>query len=244
MHTRKPRVTNSGVAELRRSLRAQSNATDAQFLQRFFKTGPGQYAEGDRFLGVRVPATRAVARSGRGIPYAKLGVLLRSRWHEERLLALILLDEAHSRGDESTRRAILRMYLDNTGYVNNWDLVDTSAPGIVGPHVDPEHPLLLEKLARSADLGERRIAIVATLHWIRLGELGLTFRIATMLLQDTHDLIHKATGWMLREAGKQDRIALERFLSKHCRSMPRTMLRYAIERFPAKMRKRYLAGDV
>ena len=237
-------MTKVGVAELRRLLRAQANEDDAQFLQRFFKTGPGQYAEGDRFLGVRVPATRAVARAGRGIPYKKLAGLLRSRWHEERLLALILLNDAHAKGDEPTRQAILVMYLDHTSYINNWDLVDTSAPGIVGPHIDRERPSLLERLARSSDLWERRIAIVATLYWIRLGELGPTFRIATMLLTDTHDLIHKAAGWMLCEAGKQDRVALECFLAQHCRSMPRTMLRYAIERFPVGVRKRYLAGSV
>ncbi|MGI9075897.1 MAG: DNA alkylation repair protein [Gemmatimonadaceae bacterium] len=234
-------ASHPGIAELRRALRALANKDDAQFLQRFFKTGPGQYAEGDRFLGVRVPATRAVARAGRGIPHAKLLPLLRSRWHEERLLALILLTEAHARSDEKTRQSILREYLANTRYVNNWDLVDTSAPGIVGPHVDPQRPALLERLARSPSLWERRIAIVATLHLIRLGELDATFSIATLLRDDKHDLIHKATGWMLREAGKKDRAALERFLAQHCRTMPRTMLRYAIELFPATVRKRYLA---
>ncbi|MBC7790339.1 MAG: DNA alkylation repair protein [Anaerolineae bacterium] len=233
----------TGIAELRRSLRLHASQTDARFLQRFFKTGPGQNAEGDRFLGVRVPATRAVARTGRGMPFGKLSALLRSKWHEERLLALIMLGDAHSKADEATREAILRMYLENTAHINNWDLVDTSAPGIVGPHIDPARPLLLQRLARSRDLWERRIAIVATLHWIRLAELRPTFKIATMLVDDSHDLIHKATGWMLREAGKQDREALEGFLRLHCRTMPRTMLRYAIERFPPSVRKRYLAGD-
>lgn len=172
--------------------------------------------------------------------YARLLPLLRSKWHEERLLALILLAEGHERADEKTQRAILRLYLANTRHINNWDLVDTSAPAIVGPHVDPRRPVLLERLARSTSLWERRIAMLATLHWIRQGETKVAFRIATMLLADKHDLIHKAAGWMLREAGQRDQASLELFLTKNGQKMPRTMLRYAIERFPPAVRQRYL----
>jgi 3-methyladenine DNA glycosylase AlkD len=230
------------ISELKKALRVRSRPADALFLQRFFRTGKGQYAEGDRFLGVRVPATRAVARMGRDVPHAKLIPLLRSKWHEERLLALIMLAEAHARGDEKVKEAILRAYLANTRHINNWDLVDSSAAEIVGPHVDPDSPVLLERLARSQSLWERRIAMVATQYWIRKGETGPAFRIAEMLLTDTHDLIHKAAGWMLREAGDKDPAALKRFLAEHGPAMPRTMLRYAIEHFPPDVRKRYLAG--
>ena len=234
--------TMATITTLKRELRERSSPADAKFLQRFFKTGPGQYAEGDRFLGVRVPATRAVARSGRDIPPTRLMPLLRSEWHEERLLGLILLAAAHDAADETTQRQILRIYLANTRHINNWDLVDTSAPSIVGPHIDPRRPVLLERLARSKSLWERRIAMLATLHWIRKGQTAVAFRIATLLLGDKHDLIHKAAGWMLREAGQRDQLALERFLARNGPRMPRTMLRYAIERFSKAVRQRYLRG--
>ena len=230
------------VAALRRLLRTHADPADGEFLQRFFKTGKGEYAEGDRFLGVRVPDMRAVARAGRGLPVAKVLPLLRSKWHEERLLALLLLVDAHLRAEEPEQRKILRVYLANTRYINNWDLVDSSAPEIVGPHADPLRPTLLVKLAKSKMLWERRIAIVATHYLIRRKkELRPTFLIAGMLLDDRHDLIHKAAGWMLREAGKVDRAALERFLARHAAMMPRTMLRYALERLPSADRSRYMA---
>jgi 3-methyladenine DNA glycosylase AlkD len=168
--------------------------------------------------------------------------LLRSPWHEERLLALVILSDRYARGDDETRERIYRLYLASMGHVNNWDLVDLSAPNIVGAHLAGRSRTPLDALAQSENLWERRIAIVAT-HWfIRNGEVAATLRIAKMLLEDPHDLIHKASGWMLREAAKRDRAAVERFLKQHQRSMPRTMLRYAIERFPASVRTRYLAG--
>ena len=226
----------------RARLRALANPTDAAFLLRFFKTGPGEYGEGDRFLGIRVPDMRRVAREFRDLPLAQVKALLASPWHEERLMALVILGDQHARGDAATRERIYRLYLTSTRHINNWDLVDASAPGIVGAHLFGRNSRPLEALARSKDLWERRIAIVAT-HWfIRNGDIRPTLRVATILLKDPHDLIHKATGWMLREAAKRDRAATERFLRRHQQRMPRTMLRYAIERFPPEARKQYLQG--
>ena len=170
--------------------------------------------------------------------------LLASSWHEERLVALLLLVEGYSRGDESRRTRIHRAYLANTSQINNWDLVDASAEYIVGRYLDATELALLERLARSESLWERRIAIVSTFHFIKRNEFRPTLRIAGLLLRDSHDLIHKAVGWMLREVGKRDRRTLDDFLSKHYQRMPRTMLRYAIERHPERVRKQYLAGTI
>jgi 3-methyladenine DNA glycosylase AlkD len=170
--------------------------------------------------------------------------LLRSPIHEERALALLLLVQAFGRADEAGRRTIYETYLAHTRDINNWDLVDLSAGAIVGGWLEGRSRAPLSRLARSAWLWERRIAIVATFHFIRRGELDETFRIADLLLQDSHDLIHKAVGWMLREAGKRDGPALREFLRDRYRTMPRTMLRYAIERFPEAERRRYLKGEV
>lgn len=216
----------------------------ARFLQRFFRTGPGEYGEGDRFLGIRVPVLRRLAREYRGLPLDDAAVLLRSPWHEARLLALLLLADAYARGTAQAREAIYRLYLDHTAYVDNWDLVDTSAPHVVGAHLEAGDRGVLEALARSGSLWERRIAIVATQHFIRRGDFGTTLRIAEMLVDDGHDLIHKAVGWMLREVGNRDRAAEEAFLRRHHRTMPRTMLRYAIEKFPPELRQSYLRGEM
>jgi 3-methyladenine DNA glycosylase AlkD len=170
--------------------------------------------------------------------------MLASSWHEERLLALMLLVDGYGRGDVSRRERIHRAYLDHTRYINNWDLVDASAGYIVGQHLDAKEIELLERLARSDDIWERRIAIVSTSHFIKRKEFAPTLKIARLLLEDSHDLIHKAVGWMLREVGKRDRKALDAFLEKHYRKMPRTMLRYAIERHPERIRKQYLAGTI
>jgi 3-methyladenine DNA glycosylase AlkD len=213
----------------------------AAVLVRFFKTGSGQYGEGDKFLGIPVPALRRVVAELGPVDLKTVAALLRSPWHEARTLALLMLVRQYSTADEAGREAIHRLYLANTRYINNWDLVDVSAALIVGAHLDGRGGPLLGRLARSADLWERRIAIVATHHFIRLGRFDETFRIAKRLLDDREDLIHKATGWMLREVGKRDRAALERFLNAHAPRMPRTALRYAIERFPEPLRRRYLA---
>lgn len=225
-------------------LREMENPEDARFLQRYFRTGPGEYGEGDRFLGIRVPAVRGLVRAYRGTPVDEIAILLRSEWHEARLLALLLLVDAYGRGDADTREGVYRLYLANTRYINNWDLVDLSAPHVVGAHLADGDRAELERLARSDSLWERRIAIVATQHFIRRGEFGTALRIAEMLVRDRHDLIHKAVGWMLREVGNRDRAAEEAFLRRHLPVMPRTMLRYAIEKFPPELRRAYLAGTV
>ncbi len=212
----------------------------AAFLQRFFKTGPGQYGEGDRFLGIRVPRLRALVARTRGLPMDDVLALLRSPWHEERLLALLILVDRYRRGGPEERETVFRTYLAHTRHINNWDLVDASAEHIVGPHVSPDDLRLLEKLARSESVWERRIAMLATFHWTRRGEVEPALHIAALLAHDDHDLIHKAVGWMLREVGKRDRDAEVRFLRTHAPTMPRTMLRYAIERFPPEERKALL----
>jgi 3-methyladenine DNA glycosylase AlkD len=232
------------LAAVRRDIRALGSPERAKHSLRFFRTGPGEYGEGDKFLGLTVPEMRAIAKRYRDLGHEDVLKLLQSEWHEDRVVALLLLVEGYHRGDDSRRQKIHGDYLANTRRINNWDLVDMSAGQLVGRHLDATEISLLEKLARSKDLWERRIAIVSTFHFIKQRELAPTLRIAEMLLEDSHDLIHKAVGWMLREVGKKDRKALDAFLAKHYREMPRTMLRYAIERHPESTRKRYLAGTI
>jgi 3-methyladenine DNA glycosylase AlkD len=233
--------TRAGLAALRRALRRAAAPRDARFLQRYFRTGPGEYGAGDRFLGVRVPALRRLARAGRALSPPQILALLRSRWHEERLLALLLLLERYRHAERRERARLCRLYLANLRYVNNWDLVDTSAPGILGLELLGRPAAALLHLARSPRLWERRVALLATLPRIRAGECTTTLRLAAALLRDREDLIHKAAGWMLREVGRRDRPALLRFLRRHNAAMPRTMLRYAIEGLPARERARQLA---
>jgi len=228
------------LTAVRKALRDAGNPKDAIFLQRFFKTGPGQYGEGDHFLGIRVPATRALARQFADLPLTEIETLLHDKWHEARLLALVLLVARYERGDDGERQRVYRLYLANTDRINNWDLVDLSAPNIVGAHLESRSRAPLDKLAKSKSLWERRIAIVATYWLIRLHQFDDTFRIATALLGDTHDLIHKAVGWMLREVGKRDEAALERYLDEHASTMPRTALRYSIERMTPARRAHYM----
>jgi 3-methyladenine DNA glycosylase AlkD len=225
-------------------LRALADAKAAEGMRRFFKTGPGQYGEGDLFLGVKVPPLRKLAREFQPMALGEAGKLLSSGFHEARLLALLVLVGAFEKGHEPCRKAVYDLYLASTGRVNNWDLVDASAPAIVGGFLAGRDRAPLFDLAGSASLWERRIAIVATQHFIRRGDFADTLRLAALLLGDREDLIHKAVGWMLREVGKRDQAVLEGFLAGHCRRMPRTMLRYAIERFPQERRGRYLEGDV
>lgn len=231
------------IATIRRELKDLANPEVASFLQRFFKTGPGQYGEGDRFLGIRVPQLRALVRRSRNLPIHVVLELLRSSWHEERLLALLLLVDRYHRGGSAARDEIYLAYLANTRHINSWDLVDTSAAHIVGAHLHPDHLGTLETLAKSDSVWERRIAVIATFHWIKKGEFRPAIQIITLLVHDDHDLIHKAAGWMLREIGKRDRPTEEQFLRLHYRRMPRTMLRYALEHFPAEQRQAYLRGE-
>jgi 3-methyladenine DNA glycosylase AlkD len=237
------------AADVRKELQSMADPDKAAILQRFFKTGPRQYGEGDIFIGVIVPQSRQVAKKFSQLPLGEVRTLLYSRIHEERLVALLILAWRYSSTSRSSRKEkeeIVNFYLDNIKQVNNWDLVDLSAPNILGAHllVDrDDRRLLLYRLAESENVWERRIAILATHYFIRNGDFSDTLKIAEMLLQDRHDLIHKAAGWMLREVGKRDAAAEEAFLEKHCSVMPRTMLRYAIERLPESKRHRYMISD-
>jgi len=232
------------LANIRTELRKRADESDAIALRRFFKTGPGEYGEGDRFLGVRVPAIRRVAGKYRDLSLADTLILLQSAMHEERLLALIILTEKYRRGSPEEQGKIYEIYLDNTRYINNWDLVDTSAERVVGAHLRKRSRKPLYVLAGSKNLWERRIAIMSTFHFIKTDDFGETLKIAKILLSDPEDLIHKAVGWMLREIGKRDRNIEECFLRKHYQYMPRTMLRYAIEKFPEILRQQYLSGTI
>jgi 3-methyladenine DNA glycosylase AlkD len=232
------------VKQVQSRLRKMGDRQKAQGHQRFFKTGPGQYGEGDVFLGVTVPQLRELVKECDGLALNEILELLRSSFHEERLLALLVLNRAYAKGDEASRQSIYEMYLSNTRFINNWDLVDASAPHIVGDFLMRRSRKPLYSLARSRDLWERRIAIVATAHFIRRGDFSDTLKISKLLLADGEDLIHKAVGWMLREVGKRDLESEERFLIEHYKRMPRTMLRYAIERFPQPRRQMYLRGEL
>ncbi len=226
-----------------RNLAALADPKRAKGLAWFFKTGKGEYGEGDRFLGITVPEQRKVALRNVDLPLDDVARLLESAIHEHRLTALEILVAKYGRADEANRSRIFAFYLRHAARANNWDLVDTSAPYIVGEHLKRRPRKRLDRLAASPNLWQRRIAIVATLALIRDGEIDDTFRIAEKLLRDPHDLIHKAVGWALREAGKVSRPALLNFLRDHYSALPRTTLRYAIERFPASQRKRILAGE-
>jgi len=229
---------------LKSELYALENPARAHFQQGFFKCGPGEYAEGDVMLGIPVPAQRKVAKKYEALSLVDVKRLLVAKEHEMRFVALVILVALYGRADAAGKKKIAKFYLDNLRYINNWDLVDTSAPQIVGDYFfnydKRGGAALLRMLARSKSLWERRVAIVATQYFIRMNEYALTLEIAEMLLDDKHDLIHKASGWMLREVGKRDVSVLKKFLDAHKSRMPRTMLRYAIERFPEKKRKVYL----
>jgi len=230
--------------QIQKRLRQFSSREKAKVLQRFFKTGPGEYGEGDVFLGVMVPDIRRVSREFQDAPLDEITTLLASPFHEERLLSLLMLVQAHARGDHALQRKIYSLYLKNTKHINNWDLVDLSAPNIVGAYLLDKSRTPLYTFARSKNLWKRRIAILATLRFIKQNDFDDTLRISKILLRDDHDLLHKAVGWMLREVGKRSFPAEEKFLIQHYRKMPRTMLRYAIERFPEGKRRRYLEGKV
>lgn len=229
------------VLAVQKALRAEAIPEKALFFPKFFKSGPGEYAEGDKFLGVTVPKQRAIAKTY----FQKLSLqeaeqLLKSEWHEERLVALFILVLKYQKGDLRIQQDIYDFYLSNSAYVNNWDLVDSSAPYIVGDWLLGKDRKILYKLAKSKILWERRIAIIATLWFIRKGEFVDTIMISEQLLSDKHDLIHKAVGWALREMGKRAPELLIDFLDKHAAYMPRTALRYAIEHLSSKDRLHYL----
>jgi hypothetical protein len=236
------RVKRPTARLIRKRLRRVASREKAAGLMRFFKTGPGQYGEGDRFLGVMVPEIRRTVKEFCEVPLGEAAKLLCSPWHEERLCGLLLLVNTFESGGDAERKKVAALYLRNIRYINNWDLVDLTAPKIVGPYLDDGSRALLYRLVRSKNLWERRIAILATFHYIKKGDFADSLTLAALLLTDDEDLMHKAVGWMLREVGKKDVAVLEAFLRKHLPSMPRTTLRYAIERFPEAKRKNYLKG--
>ena len=233
------------AAAIRARLRPLANPRIAGPSQQFFKTAPGGYGHGDRFLGIRVPALRKTAREFRAAPVSAALALLRSPYHEERLVALFLLVHRYERGSPQERARIYAQYLKHVPkHVNNWDLVDSSAHLIVGAHLATRDRAVLYELARSPHLWSRRVAIIATFWFIKRGSFDDALSIAELLLDDREDLIHKAAGWMLREVGNRDVAAAASFLRRHCRRMPRTMLRYAIEKLPEHTRRGYLDGTI
>ena len=228
------------IGSLRKDIRSLANPEKAGVLQGFFRTGKGQYGEGDVFLGVTVPQSRAISKKYALLSFANIKALLKSKIHEERLVALLILVHRYQKGDEDEKKGIVDFYLGNTKCVNNWDLVDLSADKLLGHWLFGKDTSLLCRLAESPHLWERRIAIVSTFHFIRNNRFSDTLKISGMLLGDKHDLIHKAVGWMLREVGKRDQPVLEGFLKRHHKKMPRTMLRYAIERLDEGRKKFYM----
>ena len=236
-------MVNRHLVVIKEDLRKFANLQKAKLLSGFFKTGKGESGEGDIFLGVTVPETRSVAKMHKDLPLRDAEKLLESKIHEERLCAILLLVHNYQVGDARKRKEVVDFYLKNTARVNNWDLVDLSAHKILGAYFwdKKSERKTLYKLARSNNLWEKRIAIISTFEFIRNNYFKDSLRIAEILLQDKHDLIHKAVGWMLREVGKHNLKVEEDFLRKHAHRMPRTALRYAIERFPEKKRKSYLA---
>ena len=224
------------------SLQALADKEKATFLQRFFKTGKGQYAEGDIFLGIKVPETRQVAKAYRNLAFSEIKKVVANPVHEVRLCALMILVERFKKADETEKKNIVDFYLSNTQYINNWDLVDLSCYAILGKYLLDKPRTVLYQLAKSKNMWEQRIAIVSTLAFIRQQEFADTLAIAEMLLDHPHDLIHKAVGWMLREISKRDESVMLDFVETHYNQMPRTALRYAIERLPEEVRKGILKG--
>jgi len=232
------------ITFVRGELKRHANPQKKKVLQSFFKTGPGQYAEGDVFIGVTVPDCRKTALACTQISRRDIQTLLESEIHEERLVALLILVEWFKRSETLERKKIFDFYLKNSTGVNNWDLVDLTADKIVGAFLLDRDKKPLYRLVHSSSLWERRISVVATLHFIRAGRFNDTLALVQILMGDAHDLMHKACGWMLREVGKRDEAVLESFLKKNCRHMPRTMLRYSIERLSRTKKKKYMQGQV
>jgi 3-methyladenine DNA glycosylase AlkD len=232
------------LAKLKKDLEKIRNPQKAKLLQKYFKTGKGEYGEGDIFLGITVPLSRKIAIKFENLSFPEITKLLRSKFHEERLIALLVLVQKYNKGLDGDKKQIYDFYLKNTKGINNWDLVDLSSHEIVGKYLlsDSTRPSdILLNLAKSKNVWERRIAVISTFEFIRNNRFDESLELAKMLLEDKHDLIHKAVGWMLREVGKRDLKAEIKFLDRYSENMPRTMLRYAIERFPKVTRRHYLS---
>lgn len=232
------------IRELRKKIKALASPKVSKTMQWFFKTGKGEYGEGDVFAGLKVPTQRKIARDFKDLELSELKILLDSKVHEERLISLFILVDQYVKGNENEKNQIFSFYLKNRKGINNWDLVDISAPKIIGKHLLGKDRNILHKFALSKNLWERRIAVLATYEFIRNNDYEPTLNIAEILLNDKHDLIHKSVGWMLREIGNRDLKTEENFLKLYYKNMPRTMLRYAIEKFPESKRKKYLQGKI
>ncbi len=232
------------VRQISKELQDVADPVIAEHSQRFFKTGKGEYGEGDKFLGIRVPVLRALAKKYKDASIREIQYLLQSKFHEERLFALFLLVQKFNKSNTEDKKIVFNLYLKNTRYINNWDLVDCSAPAIVGGFLENKDRCLLYKLCRSKNLWERRMAVMATFAFIKNNQFSDTLSISELLIGDKEDLIHKAVGWMLREIGNRNPVAEKKFLKVHYKEMPRTMLRYAIEKFPENERLKYLRGVI
>lgn len=232
------------ISELQLELKRNSNKEHAVNLQRFFKTGPGEYGEGDVFIGIKVPPLRSLSKKYKTLSLVDIKKLLTSPIHEERLLSLFILVEQFRSADEKGKERIFNFYMKNRSKINNWDLVDLSADKIAGAFLFNKDVSLLFELASSDNLWDKRIAVLSSFYFIKYGSFDISLQLSEKLLNDKHDLIHKAVGWMLREIGKRDINTLEGFLLKHYTKMPRTMLRYAIEKFPEQKRQQYLKGNI
>lgn len=232
------------IKAIQSELAGLGDATIAESATRFMKTGPGEYGEGDRFRGIRVPVLRKLARQYEALTLGQVDRLLDSPFHEDRLLAALVMVRQFEHGTPAARQKLFDLYVSSADRINNWDIVDVTAPHLMGPHLFKRSRDILYAMARSSILWERRMAILTTFYFIRRNEFDDTLALAKLLLSDEEDLMHKAVGWMLREVGNRDRAREEQFLREHYQQMPRTMLRYAIEKFPDARRKAYLAGRV
>lgn len=232
------------INKILKELKKEKDPEKAKGLSRFFKTGKGQYGEGDVFWGIKVPAQRRIIKEFKEASFDDIQILLDSKVHEQRLTGLLILVEKYKKSED--KKAIYNFYLSNTRNINNWDLVDLTAPNIIGFYLleRKRERKILYSLVKSKNIWERRIAILSTFTFLRNKDYEDTLKISELLLKDEHDLIHKAVGWMLRETGKRDEKVEKDFLKKHYKTMPRTMLRYAIEKFPQKERERYLQGAI
>ena len=234
----------SNAKQILSRLKQLASPTIAVHSRRYFKTGKGEYGEGDRFLGIRVPSLRAEVKQQLDLPLAETLKLLSSKWHEVRLFALLMLVDKFNKGNDELRSEIFRHYMQHMEHINNWDLIDLSAPNIVGAWLADKDKSVLYELATSDNLWHRRVAVMATFFSIKKDDYNDALAIAERLINDEQDLIQKAVGWMLREIGKRNLRREEAFLKQHYQRMPRTMLRYAIERLPEKKRKAYLNGVI
>ena len=232
------------LAKLKKEIREKSSKEKSKIYAKFFKTGKGEYGEGDIFLGLTVPEQRILAREYTNLVLDDVKRLLESKYHEHRLMGLFILVYKYEKSNEKEKAGIKDFYLENKHRGNNWDLVDCIADKILGKHLIDKDKKVLYELAKSESIWDRRIAIISTFEFIKNGKFEDTLKISGILLKDEQDLIHKAVGWMLREIGKRDLETLEKFLKRHYKKMPRTMLRYAIEKFPEIKRKKYLAGKI